>query len=180
MSGGFGMVLCVSSGVIGRFSLLGGLLFALAGCNSTGMTASASLANLRPEATTLSIQQVNGPAPEIGQRFSAVLESEAKVRGFTIAPVAAGGATRVTAFLDSYPVEGGKLAFAWVLQTSEDGRRRAARVSGSASANAPASAGWTALDQPTMQKIAARSLDDLTRQLTQGVGGESAPVQENE
>ena len=152
--------------IVLRAVLLGSSLSALAACANTGMSANASLAALRPEATTLSILSVSGPSTEISQRFSSVLESEAKARGYAINATGTGG-TRVAAFLDSYPVEGGKLAFSWVLQTSEDGRKRAARVSGAATTTAAASAGWAALDQTTMRQIAARSLDDLTRVLTQ-------------
>lgn len=154
-----------------RFPALAVMMVAcclLPGCAGPQLQASASLASLRPEATTLSVVSVYGVSSEAGQRFQDVLMREAKARGFAIAGADTGASTKLKAHLSSYPGDGGKLAFSWVLQTSEDGRNPAARVSGAMLSNAPAASGWGAFDETVMRQVAARGVDDLARVLTAG------------
>jgi hypothetical protein len=135
-----------------------------AACTPPAMTATApGLTSLKPEFATLSILNVSGPGAEQARRFQAILAQEARNRGFVLAeanaPVAA---TKLTAYLDSFQGEGGRPTIAYVLQTSQDGRNRLARVSGTVPVQAQ---GWAAFDDQAMRLIAQRSLDDLTRQL---------------
>jgi hypothetical protein len=152
---------------------LAGLLLAgfVAACNAPTMTATAPLTGIRPEAATLSILDVAGPSSEQGQRFAAILAQEAQARGFVIAqanaPVAS---SKLRAYLDVFAGQNGQPAISYVLQTSTDGRSRAARVSGVVGASG---AGWAGFDDAAMRRIAAASLDALARQLSgePGAGG---------
>ena len=145
------------------------LAFALlaAGCTGPTMTATApSLSALAPSAATLSMLGVVGPSSDQGQRFSAIFAQEARARGYVIAePGAPVASTKLRAYLDTATGEGGRNAISYVLQTSQDGRTRAARVSGTVPANGGT---WASLDDGTMRLVAQKSLDDLTRQLTGG------------
>lgn len=143
----------------------------VAACNAPAMTATAPLTGIRPEAATLSILDVAGPSSEQGQRFAAILAQEAQARGFVIAqanaPVAS---SKLRAYLDAFAGSNGQPAISYVLQTSSDGRNRAARVSGVVPASG---AGWAGFDDAAMRRVAGASLDALARQLSgdPGTGG---------
>lgn len=162
-----------------RFALALGLALGLAACSAPRMTAKANLASLRPEAATLAMVGVSGPSDEQGQRFAAIFAQEARSRGFVLAepnvPVAT---TRLRAYLDSFTGTDGRPAISYVLLTSADGRTSTNRVSGMVPAQAP---GWAGLDDGAMRRVAAASLDDLTRQLTRqpGAAGEVAAAGED-
>jgi hypothetical protein len=161
-----------------RFASLG-LALGLAACNAPQMTATAPLTSLRPEAATLAMIGISGPSDEQGRRFAAIFAQEARSRGFVMADANAPVATtRLKAYLDSFTGADGRPALSYVLQTSTDGRTRANRVSGMVPASAP---GWAGLDDGAMRRVAAASLDDLTRQLTgqPGAGGEVALASED-
>lgn len=166
-----------------RLRGLAGLLLAgfAAACNAPSMTATASLTGIRPEAATLSILDVAGPSSEQGQRFAAILAQEARSRGFVIAeanaPVAS---SKLRAYLDVFAGPNGQPAISYVLQTSADGRNRAARVSGVVPASS--GAGWTGFDDAAMRRVAGQSLDALARQLSgqPGTGGEVAAAPSEE
>lgn len=145
-------------------ALVMGVALGLAACNVPQMTASANLAALKPENATLAVLGVSGPSDEQGQRFAAIFAQEARQRGYLMAEANAPvTTTRLRAYLDSFTGADGKPAISYVLQTSADGRTRANRVSGLVPANAP---GWPGLDDATMRRVAASSLDELTRLLT--------------
>jgi hypothetical protein len=138
------------------------------------MTATApSLTTLRPEFATLSILNVSGPGAEQAGRFQAILAQEARNRGFVLAdPNAPVATTKLNAYLDSFQGEGGRPTISYVLQTSQDGRTRLTRVSGTVPVQV---AGWTAFDDQAMRLIAQRSLDELARQLG-GTGQDAGTV----
>jgi hypothetical protein len=146
-------------------ALAASALFGLAGCNgTTGFDANANLAALPANATALSFVDVIAPQPDIGRRFGEALAGEARRRGFTVLPQGGNAPARqVKAWLDAYPVEGGKVAYSWVVQTSPDGRLRGERVNGAATGTTTPATAWSGLDEETLRKLAARSIDDLAR-----------------
>ncbi|CAN1539542.1 hypothetical protein MCEMSEM23_01705 [Rhabdaerophilaceae bacterium] len=150
---------------IHRSGLALGLSLLAAGCNGPTMTATApSLSALAPNAATLSMLDVVGPSGEQGQRFNAIFAQEARARGFVIAePGAPVAATKIRAYLDPATSQNGQSVVSYVLQTSQDGRTRATRVSGTVPASG---SNWTSLDDRTMRLVAQKSLEDLTRQLS--------------
>lgn len=166
-----------------RLRGLAGLLLAglAAACNAPSMTATAPLAGIRPEVATLSILDVSGPSSEQGQRFAAILAQEARARGFVTAeanaPIAS---SKLRAYLDAFVGPNGQPAIAYVLQTSADGRNRAARVSGVVPVSS--GAGWTGFDDAAMRRVAGQSLDALARQLSgqPGTGGDVAAAPSEE
>ena len=138
---------------------------ALAGCQSSMTAMAPTTGATLPSGTPVAFLPVQGPAPEIAQKFEAILQQEAKKRGLEVAsPV--GNTLRVRVFLDAYADAGGKSGFSWTLDASQDGRTITAKVRGAAESGAPASAPWSALDEAAMRQIAQLSLDDLARQLT--------------
>ena len=138
----------------------------LAGCQST-MTATAPTGSLSVSGTPLQFVSIQGPSPELARKFEAILAQEARKRGFEIVSTPqVGKALRVKTYLDAYASEDGKTGFAWVLDTSENGLTRAARIKGAAAMPAPANAAWSALDETAMRQIAQMSVDDLVRHMS--------------
>jgi hypothetical protein len=151
----------------------------LAGCNAGGFTAKADFAALRPGASTLMIVDAVAPSSEIGRRYSEALAREAQARGYTVVPPNSGQqAMQVRAYLDAYPVDATRTAYAYVLQTSPDGRVRTERANGAATVNLPIANAWTSMDDTTMRQLASQSLDDLTRVLSGNVNTVQAPPEE--
>jgi hypothetical protein len=152
----------------------------VAGCNANGFTARSDLSALRPGASTIAIVDTIAPDPAISKRFGEALAREAQARGYTVVPAGAGqSALQVKAWLDAFPVDATRSAYAYVLQTSPDGRSRGERVNGASTVNLPLANAWTSLDDNLMRQLARQSLDDLTRTLAgDAPAPQSAPAEE--
>ncbi|MCZ8261869.1 MAG: hypothetical protein O9333_17280 [Beijerinckiaceae bacterium] len=147
-----------------RAMLVGLLPLGLAACQSS-MTAMAPATGLNGSAMPLAFVAVQGPAPDLAQKFESILAQEARKRGFEVVGAATpGNALRVKTYLDAYQAADGKAGFSWVLDTSENGQTRSNRVRGAAALGAATSAPWASLDETAMRQIAQMSLDDLVRQ----------------
>jgi hypothetical protein len=141
----------------------------LAGCNSGMMAMAPGFGTTRLQAPNIPVKivKVEAGMPEASARYSDILAREAVARGYAITP--AGGATpsvHVKAYLTAYGADGGKTAYSWVLDTSDDGQTRKNRVSGQSILPVSSANGTTNLDESTMRKLAGASLDALTLQLT--------------
>lgn len=165
--------LALRAGLAGLSALL------LAGCNAGGFTAKADLAALRPGAATITIVDAVAPNPEIGRRYSEALAREAQARGYTVVPPnSSQQAMQIRAYLDAYPIDATRTAYAYVLQTSPDGRVRTERANGAATISLPIANAWTSMDDATMRQLASQSLDDLTRVLSGNPGGIQTPTED--
>ena len=138
---------------------------ALAGCQSSMTALAPATGATLPSGTPVAFLPVQGPAPEMAQKFEAILQQEARKRGLEVTSPS-GNTLRVRVFLDAYADAGGKSGFSWTLDASQDGKTITAKVRGAAESGAPASAPWSALDEAAMRQIAQLCLDDLARQLT--------------
>ncbi len=147
-----------------RMLLVAMLPLGLAACQSS-MTAIAPATGINGAATPLALVAVQGPAPDIAQKFDSILAQEARKRGFEVVnPAAPGNALRVKTYLDAYQAADGKAGFSWVLDTSENGQTRANRIRGAAALGSATTTPWASLDENAMRQIAQMSLDDLARQ----------------
>jgi hypothetical protein len=136
----------------------------LAACQSSMTALAPASGGANAPGTAISFLAVQGPSPDLAQKFEQVLAQEARKRGFDVVTTAPGATTlRVKTYLDAYASDDGKTGFAWVLDASENGRTRAARIKGAAQMSAPANAPWSALDETAMRQIAQMGIDDLVR-----------------
>lgn len=141
---------------------------ALGGCQGD-MMASAPSTSLATPGAPLAIVAIQGPAPDVAQKFEGVLAQEARARGFTVVgPAEADKALRVKTYLDAYSSADGKTGFSWVLDASENGTSRTARIKGAAAMPTAAGSAWGALDDAAMRQIAKMSVDDLVRHMRGG------------
>jgi hypothetical protein len=141
-------------------------LLSLGACQSD-MMASAPSSTLATPGAPIAFIAIEGPSPDLARKFETVLAQEARKRGFTVVGTTeADKALRVKTYLDAYHSTDGKSGFAWVLDTSENGKTRAARIKGAAATTASAGASWSALDDATMRQIAQMSVEDLVRHMS--------------
>lgn len=144
----------------------------LGACQPT-MTATAPSGGLTTPGMPVAFVSIQGPSADLAQKFESVLAQEAKRRGFEVVPVGQGAkALRVKTYLDAYSSDG-QSGFAWVMEASDDGRNRSARVKGAAAKGMSGASPWTSLDDATMRQIAQMSVDDLIRHLN---GAAAVPV----
>ena len=149
------------------------LLTALGACQSE-MTASAPSGALKTPGAPIAFVAVEGPQGDLARKFEGVLAQEAQRRGFSVvAGGDTGSALRVKTYLDAYKSEDGTPGFAWVMDTSDNGKTRSARIKGAAAMPSARGADWNALDEAAMRQIAQMSLNDLVRQMS-----EPAPASE--
>jgi hypothetical protein len=103
---------------------------------------------------------VGGVPAQEAQRFAAVFNAEAQSRGFQLAQFAdTPSAARLTMMLNPAPMADGRQALLWVMQVSNDGQTRSARLNG---AELIAAAPNQALDEQVSRKISAQALADLS------------------
>lgn len=157
------------------------LAVALSACQSTGMSALAPAGAQVTSGASLSVVFVQGPAAEQASKFEAILIEEAKKRGFAIAGTDSTAPTmRLKAYLDAFSGEGGKAGFAWVFETSDDGKTRAIRVKGAAEVSSPGATPWSAFDEAAMRQVAGLGIDDLIRQASGASAVASANTEETQ
>lgn len=143
------------------------LLTALGACQSE-MTASAPTGALKTPGAPIAFVAVEGPQGDIARKFEGVLAQEAQKRGFSVVGAAdASPALRVKTYLDAYKGDDGTPGFAWVMDTSDNGKTRSARIKGAAAMPGARSADLNALDEAAMRQIAQMSLNDLVRQMSE-------------
>lgn len=149
------------------------LLGALGACQSE-MTASAPTGALKTPGAPIAFVAVEGPQAELARKFEGVLAQEAQKRGFSVVGTGDNGsALRVKTYLDAYKGDDGTPGFAWVMDTSDNGKTRSSRIKGAAAMPGARGADWNALDEAAMRQIAQMSLNDLVRQMS-----EPAPASE--
>lgn len=149
------------------------LALGLSACQSS-MTAMAPSGGANAPGTQVAFISTQGPAPELAQKFEGILAQEARKRGFDVVSTQGATTLRVKTYLDAYAGDDGKSGFAWVLDASENGHTRAARIKGAAQMATPAAAPWSALDEAAMRQIAQMSVDDLVRHVSgERVSGEA-------
>lgn len=163
-----------------RALLVAVLPLGLAACQSS-MTAMAPATGLNGSATPLAFVAVQGPSPDLAQKFESILAQEARKRGFeVVSPATPGNALRVKTYLDAYQAADGKAGFSWVLDTSENGQTRSNRVRGAAALGTATGTPWASLDETAMRQIAQMSLDDLARQSAGNAAAAPAATTESE
>lgn len=146
----------------GLFSLLA---LGLSACQSS-MTALAPSGGANAPGTQVAFISTQGPAPELAQKFEGILAQEARKRGFDVVTTQGATTLRVKTYLDAYAGDDGKSGFAWVMDASENGHTRAARIKGAAQMATSSAAPWSALDETAMRQIAQMSVDDLVRHVS--------------
>ena len=134
----------------------------LSACDPDGPLGAAApvTANARAPGIPVAVLALDGAPSEITSKLAGELSGAARQREVTI--VGAGGKPQfqITGALSAYPASGGT-AIAWTFDIFDASKRRAQRISGVETVKGSPADPWSALDQPTLQRIAGRSMEDI-------------------
>ncbi len=134
---------------------------ALAACDPEGpLQGSARIAQTRAPGVPVALRALEGAPAEVASRLASELSGAARAR--EIAIVGANGKPRfqINGFVTAYGVPGGT-AIAWTWDIFDAASKRAQRVSGAETLRGSPADPWVALDKPALERVAARSMEDI-------------------
>ncbi len=150
----------------------------VAACNETAgdMGLAVGQTVMAPAGAPIAVESLSGGPEAIRARFASALSQEASQRRIELvgaagpAPkpgvrAAASAAPqpryRIRGYLDAYPDESGKIAFAYVWDVYDTAKQRAQRVEGAAQVRGSAADPWSAIDEAALKAVAAKSMNDI-------------------
>ncbi|MCX7325574.1 MAG: hypothetical protein NTZ14_14335 [Hyphomicrobiales bacterium] len=154
--------------------IFAGLALGLAACTET---TTAQRAPTVAPGVPIAVESISGAPDAMRGSFSSALSSEASARRVDIVDPATNPRYRVRGYLAAQPTEDGQTALAFVWDVFDAQKRRAQRVQGATVARG-SSGDWTSVDQITVNKAAAESMDQIAQFLAaqdQAVAGSSPP-----
>ncbi len=137
-------------GVQRRYGTIGVLLLGLSGC--AGVAQIENLGEARR--TTVAFESIEGPPPALVHKLTRSLNAEAGARQIAIA-APPGAEYRLRGYLA--PQEG-VAAVAWAIDVYGPDQRRVFRLSGIEQTGGQA---WTAVDDPTLDRVARKGIEQL-------------------
>lgn len=108
----------------------------------------------------VAVESLEGLPEAIAPRFSAALASEAQARDITIVDAAGAPRYKLRGYLNAYAADGGN-RLAWVFDVFDAKLQRARRAEGSEPLRGNAATPWSLVDDATIRRAAARSLDEV-------------------
>lgn len=115
----------------------------------------------------IAVESIAGAPDGVTSRFSTALASEASARQVELVGGDTNARYRVRGYLSAEPTEDGSTSLAFVWDVFDAQKKRAQRVQGASIASTRAGANpWDAVDQSTVSKAAAESMDAIAGFLT--------------
>ncbi|MDR3466728.1 MAG: hypothetical protein P4M07_12350 [Xanthobacteraceae bacterium] len=152
-----------STGVFGLILL--GAASTLAGCGGVTPSASgpsATLVSTSAATNTVAFESIDGPPPQVFDRFVQVLDGEALSRNVAVVSRTAPAGYHVRAYL-SAQVRGGRTLIAWVWDVYDRNQQRVLRLSGEEDGGRNGGRdAWTAADAALLRRIAQSALISLS------------------
>ncbi|WP_249123063.1 MULTISPECIES: hypothetical protein [unclassified Bradyrhizobium] len=140
----------------------------VAGCaggpagNAQGpMAAMAAMPVSTGGANTVSFDSIDGPPPQVFDRFVRVLDSEAQSRGVTVVSRDGAAGYRVRSYLAAQ-VRGGRTTIAWVWDVYDRNQNRALRLTGEEAGGKAGQDAWAVADEALLRRIAQTGLISLS------------------
>ncbi len=143
----------------------------LGGCAGNGPNGSAFAS--AGNGPTVAFESIDGPPPQIFERMVSVLDSEAKLRSFSIVSREGAASYRVRGYL-SAQVSRGRTMIAWVWDVYDQNHERALRLSGEEAAGKSGRDAWANADDMVLRKIAQAGLSGLSSMIN-GTQPQEAP-----
>ena len=106
---------------------------------------------------TLAFDSIDGPPPQVFERFVEALNAEAQAKAVPIVSREGTATYRVRACLAAQ-ISRGRTTIAWTFDVYEAGQQRALRLSGEEPAGKPGRDAWTAADSPLLRRIAQNGM----------------------
>lgn len=143
---------------------------ALGACQTNGGNKPATAA-ISPGSKTIAFESIDGPPEPVFDRLVADLSEQAKARQLPIVSRESKAAYRVRGYLAA-SVANGKGEVDWVWDVFDADSDRVLRVAGREKLG-PGKDVWEKLDDETVQRIAAQSLDEISTRLAVGTSTSS-------
>lgn len=123
---------------------------------------------------TVAFESVDGPPPQVFDRFVNLLDSEARLRNLAVVSRSDSAAFRVRSYLAAQ-VSGGQTSIAWVWDVYDRDQQRAIRLSGNEPAGKGGRNAWQNADDLVLRRIAQAGLTGLNGMINGTSPAEPAP-----
>jgi hypothetical protein len=161
----------------GRLGLTAAALLAIAlsagGCVTGGDGRMNAMAQSGSGAT-LAFDSIDGPPPQVFERFVEALNTEAQGKALPIASRQGASTYRVRAYLAAQ-VNRGRTAIAWVFDVYDANQQRTLRLSGEEPAGKTGRDAWTVADASLLRKIAQNGMNGIAALMNGTLPAEAAP-----
>jgi hypothetical protein len=124
---------------------------------------------------TVAFESVDGPPPQVFDRFVNLLDSEARLRNLAVVSRSDSAAFRVRSYLAAQ-VRGGQSTIAWVWDVYDRDQQRALRLSGEESSGKAGRDAWANADDLVLRRIAQAGLTGLNGMINGTAPAEPAPA----
>jgi hypothetical protein len=141
------------------------------GCATDGRTGSFAQAG----GATLTFDSIDGPPPQVFERFVEALSAEAQAKAVPIVSREGTATYRVRAYLAAQ-ISRGRTTIAWTFDVYEAGQQRALRLTGEEPAGRAGRDAWSVADAQLLRRIAQNGMAGVAA-LMSGTLPADAPVQ---
>jgi hypothetical protein len=145
--------------------------FAAAGCATDARMGSFA----QGSSATLTFDSIDGPPPQVFERFVEALSAEAQAKALPIVSREGTATYRVRAYLAAQ-ISRGRTTIAWTFDIYEAGQQRALRLTGEETAGRPGRDAWAVADAQLLRRIAQNGMAGVA-QLINGTQPGEPPVQ---
>jgi hypothetical protein len=123
------------------------------GCATDGRMNSLAQAS----SATLAFDSIDGPPPQVFERFVEALSAEAQAKALPIVSREGTATYRVRAYLAAQ-ISRGRTTIAWTFDVYEAGQQRALRLTGEEPAGKPGRDAWSVADAQLLRRIAQNGM----------------------
>jgi hypothetical protein len=123
---------------------------------------------------TVAFESVDGPPPQVFERWVNLLDSEARLRNLAVVSRSSSAAFRVRAYLAA-EVRGKQTVISWVWDVYDRDQQRALRLNGGELASGGSRDAWGSADDLVLRRIAQAGLTGLAGMINGTSPGEPAP-----
>jgi ABC-type transport auxiliary lipoprotein component len=148
-----------------------GVMLLAGGCQDAGFEA--SVPSRMAPGVSIAIDAIEGPPEAVQSAFSAALSQAAASHEVTVVDDNQGPRYRLKGYLTASTASDGKTMLAYVWDVFDAANHRAQRVEGAEPAAGGPADLWTRIDDRTLRRVAARSMDAIADFLANASG--SAP-----
>jgi len=132
-----------------------------AGNTQGPMAAMAAMPVSASGGNTVSFESIDGPPPQVFDRFVRVLDSEAQTRNVTVVSRDGAASYRVRGYLAAQ-IRGGRSTIAWVWDVYDRNQNRALRLTGEEAGGKAGQDAWAVADEALLRRIAQTGLISLS------------------
>jgi hypothetical protein len=142
------------------------------GCATDGRVN--SLAQASGGNATLTFDSIDGPPPQVFERFVEALNAEAQAKALPIVSREGTATYRVRAYLAAQ-ISRGRTTIAWTFDIYEAGQQRALRLTGEEPAGKPGRDAWVVADGQLLRRIAQNGMAGVAQLMNGTLPSEPPP-----